>query len=367
MCKKWVWDWGLRVPLIIRFPERYRHFAPGSAGSSTDRLVSFVDFAPTLLSLVGVKVPPHMQGRAFLGPQAGPPREYAFAIRDRMAEWHDVVRVVRNNQYQYHRNFMPHLAWAPFTSYTLRMPTAQIAARLHEQGKLDPAQDRFFRPKPTEELYDLAADPHMLHNLADDPDHATIVARMRRALRQWQLRTRDLGLMSEYEMHGRSRGSTQFETGQREDRYPLMRILPVAELASQRDPKNLPQLVGFLGDEEPIIRWWAATGLVMLGDDAGEAQAALEERLRDTSPLVRIAAAEAIYHGGHADRALAVLRDALQDDTPFVRLRALTCLYRMGDAARPALPAIEQASIQGIYPAEYANRMVEYLPKRWGQ
>ncbi len=367
MCKKWVWDWGLRVPLIIRFPERYRRFAPGRPGSSTDRLVSFVDFAPTLLSLVGVTVPEHMQGRAFLGDQAGPPREYAYAIRDRMAEWYDVVRVVRDARYQYHRNFLPYLAWAPFCSYTLTMPTAQVATRLHEQGKLNAAQDRFFQSKPTEELYDLAADPHMLHNLADDPEYAETVDRMRRQLRQWQLRTRDLGLMSEYEMHRRAEGSTQFEVGQSETSYPLTRVLPVAELASQRNAANIPRLIELTRDEEPIVRWWATMGLVMSGDGGRELQAALQELLSDASPLVRVAAAEGIHQTGHSDQALVVLQQALQHDTPFVRLRALTTLYRMGEAAGPALPAIKNAAIDGIYPAEYATRMVKYLPQRLEQ
>ncbi len=364
MCKKWVWEAGLRVPLIIRFPERYRDFAPGKPGSATDRLVSFVDFAPTLLSLAGVDVPPHMQGKAFLGTQAKPPREYAFAIRDRMAEWYDVVRVVRDARYQYHRNFMPYLPWAPFCSYTLKMPTAQVCTRLHEQGKLNPVQDRFFQPKPTEELYDLEADPHMIRNLASDPRHTQTLERMRARLHDWQLATRDLGLLSEYEMHRRAANSTQYDVGQNEASYPLERILSVAEMASWRDTDNLPKLLKLLDDDEPVVRWWATLGLVMLGDAARSAEPALEQRLHDDSPLVRIAAAEALYQLGNVTPARTALIEALADDTPFVRLRAMNVFYRMGEDARPALPAIKRASIKGIHPADYLNRMVEYLPQR---
>ncbi|MFV1964707.1 MAG: sulfatase-like hydrolase/transferase [Pirellulaceae bacterium] len=364
MCKKWVWDWGLRVPLIIRFPEKFRHLAPGRPGSTTDRLVSFVDFPPTLLSLVGVDVPKPMQGRAFLGSQIQPPRKYAFAIRDRMVEWFETIRVVRDKQYQYHRNFLPHLSWAPFCSYTLRMPTAQVCTRLHEQGKLNPVQDRFFQEKPTEELYDLEADPHMIHNLADDPDHAEVLGRMRQELHRWQLRTRDLGLLSEYEMHRRAADSTQYEVGQSEASYPLERILPAAELASERNVDNLPRLLELLGDDEPVVRWWATLGLVMLGDAARSAESTLEQCLKDDSPLVRVAAAEGLYQLGEVDLARKTLIEALTDETPFIRLRAMNALYRMGEDARPALPAIEQASMKAIYPADYLNRMVEYLPKR---
>ncbi|MBC8868654.1 MAG: sulfatase-like hydrolase/transferase [Planctomycetes bacterium] len=364
MCKKWVWDWGLRVPLIIRFPLKYRDLAPDRPGTVTDRLVSFVDFPPTLLSLVGVDVPEHMQGKAFLGDQARQPRRYAFAIRDRMAEWYETIRVVRDKQYQYHRNFMPHLSWAPFCSYTLTMPTAQVWTQLHEEGKLTPVQDRYFQPKPTEELYDPEADPHMIHNLADDPNCADVLRRMRQELHDWQLRTRDLGLMSEYEMHGRAEGSTQYEIGQSEDKYPLQRILPVAELAGERDANNLPKLLDLLDDDEPIVRWWATLGLVMLGQQARPAEPTLEECLADDSPLVRVAAAEGLYQLGHVDRARTALVEALVHPTPFVRLRAMNVLYRLGGDARPALPAIEKASTKGIYPADYLNRMVDYLPAR---
>jgi len=364
MCKKWVWEWGLRVPLIIRFPERYQHLAPGEPGSSTDRLVSFVDFPPTLLSLVGVNVPEHMQGRAFLGAQAGEPRQYAFAIRDRMAEWFDVVRVVRDHQYQYHRNFMPHVPWSPFTSYTLRMPTARICQQMHEAGELNAVQERFFRPKPTEELYDLEADPHMIHNLADDPQYADVVSRMRGELRSWQLRTRDLGLLSEHEMHRRADGRTQYDVGQSAEAYPLDKILPVAELASERDPHNLSQLTALLEDDEPVVRWWATMGLMMLGKDAASAKPVLHKCLEDESSLVRVAAAEAFFELGEIQLAQQTLSHALQDASPSIRLRALNVLYRMEQQAKAVLPAIRQASIKGIYPAEYVNRMVEYFPER---
>lgn len=364
MCKKWVWDAGLRVPLIIRLPPRFQHLAPGEPGSTTDRLVSFVDFPPTLLSLVGVDVPQHMQGRAFLGPQTEPPREYAFAMRDRMAEWLDLVRVVRGNRYQYHRNFLPHRPWAPFCSYTLRMPTAQVCTRLHQDGKLNPVQDRFFQPKPTEELYDLKTDPHMIDNLADDPRYAEVLARMRGELHQWQLRTRDLGLLSEYEMHRRAANATQFHVGQSEKSYPLTRILPVAELAGERDEKNVSTFVALLGDEEPVVRWWATLGLAMLGDGAEPAKRPLQQSLHDESPLVRVAAAEALSELGEVKLANDALAEALAHDTPFVRLRALNVLHGMGEDARPVRSAIKHASIKGIYPAQYVNRMVDYLPER---
>jgi HEAT repeat protein len=102
----------------------------------------------------------------------------------------------------------------------------------------------------------------------------------------------------------------------------------------------------------------------MLGERARPALQALAESLDDESPLVRVAAAEGLFHLGQTQRARAALVDGLQHPTPFVRLRALNALYRMGEDARPALPSIRRASMKGIYPAEYLNRMVDYLPQK---
>jgi uncharacterized sulfatase len=333
----------------------------------TDRLVSFVDFAPTVLSLAGVEVPAHMQGRAFLGKQAGPPREAVYAIRDRMAERYDTVRVVRNGRYQYHRNFMPHLPWSQFTSYTEQMPTMRVWRRLHEEGKLDAVQDRYFGPKPTEELYDVAADPHMVRNLSGDPGHADVVAQMRAQLRAWQLETRDLGLLPEYEMHRRSEGSTPYELARDPKRYPLERVLEAAGTASRRDRAELPRLQSWLRDDDAAVRWWAATGLVALGEDALPARDALLGALGDASPIVRVAAADALCNLGRADAAMPCLLEALGHETPFVRLRAVNVLDRIGDAARPAADAVRGAAMKrgAIFPADYLNRMTGYVAAKW--
>ncbi|MFN4180590.1 MAG: sulfatase, partial [Armatimonadota bacterium] len=90
--KRWVYDSGIHVPLIIRIPEKFRKWAyPDDPdrikpGSVIDDLIAFVDFAPTMLSLAGIPIPEHMQGQVFLGPQKSPPRKFVYAARDRMDE-----------------------------------------------------------------------------------------------------------------------------------------------------------------------------------------------------------------------------------------------------------------------------------------
>jgi len=368
-CKKWIWESGLHVPLIVRFPAKYRTWSPGEAGSTTDRLVSFVDFAPTVLSLAGVKIPPHMQGKAFLGPQAAEPRQYVYAIRDRMAERYDTVRVVRNRKYQYMRNFVPHLTWSQFVSYTEQMPTMKVWRRLAGSGGLDAVQARYFRPsKPVEELYDTAADPYQIHNLAGDPDYGPVLQRMRAENAAWMKRTGDLGLLPEFEVHRRAAGRTPYDVARDPRLNPLDRLRPAADLANRMDADGLPELVRLLGDEEPAVRWWGATGLVALGNAAAPASEALEKAIEDPAPNVRIAAAEALCNLGRVDDAIPVLIAGLKHETPFIRLRAINVLDRLGPRARPALEAIRNARLSAkSHVGGYLGRMVGYLPEKFAE
>ena len=190
--KRWVYDSGIHVPLIVRFPDKRQ------AGTTDDRLVSFVDFAPTVLSLAGVEIPAHMQGRAFLGPRAGEKRTYVYAARDRMDETYDIIRCVRDKRYKYIRNYQPEKPYAQPIKYMDRMPALQEMRRLAAEGKLQGPQKLFFQPtKPREELYDVTADPHEVNNLAGSEAHAEVLARMRAAHQDWMKRTGDMGLLPE--------------------------------------------------------------------------------------------------------------------------------------------------------------------------
>ncbi|NQT88936.1 sulfatase-like hydrolase/transferase [bacterium] len=363
-CKKWVWDSGLRVPFMVRFPEKYRKWAPGAAGSTTDRLVSFVDFAATVLSLAGVPVPEHMQGVPFLGAAAKPPRQYVYGIRDRMAERYDTVRVVRDARYQYIRNFAPHRTWSQFVSYTEEMPTMKVWRKLAEEGKLQgPAARYFSERKPIEELYDTAADPHQIHNLAADARRRPALESMRAACVAWMKGAGDLGLLPEYEFH--RRGAMPWEVGRDPAKNPIDRLLAAADVANAMDAENIPALVGLLDAKGPAERWWGAVGLAALGKDAKPAEAALARALKDPAPNVRIEAAEAFCNLGRIDEALPVLVAGLQHETPFIRLRAMNVLDRLGAKAVPVLPQMRAARMKEKgHVAGYLGRMVQYVPKK---
>jgi N-sulfoglucosamine sulfohydrolase len=359
-CKKWVWDSGLRVPLIIRFPKKWQHLAPGLPGTTSDRLVSFVDLAPTVLSLAGMELPRHFQGTAFLGKRAGSARQYVYAIRDRMAERYDCVRVVRNQRYQYNRNFMPHLTWSQFVSYTEAMPTMKAWRALAAEGKLSGPSARYFAAtKPAEELYDTQTDPHQVSNLAADPRHRATLEQFRAECERWMLQSGDLGLVPEFEMHQAANSRPLYDL--RSDSLP--ELLRAAALANSMQETNLPQLIKLLDHTEASLRWWGALGLVALRVDARPAEVAIQKALADAAPEVRVAAAEVMSNLGNDAAALPVLTAALRHESAFVRLAALKLLDRFGPRARPVLSEIRAAGFRGGGHVEgYVNRMVAYLP-----
>ena len=163
---------GLGVPLIVSIPEKYRHLAPADyePGGSTDRLVGFIDFAPTMLSLAGIEPPAHFQGRAFLGAHEAAPNDVIFGFSDRMDERYDMVRSVRDKRYVYARNFVIDRPYGQRLSYQMETPTTQVWLRLFQEGKLNEGQSAFWREKPSEELYDLENDPDQVRNLAASPN-----------------------------------------------------------------------------------------------------------------------------------------------------------------------------------------------------
>jgi uncharacterized sulfatase len=194
--KRWVYDSGIRVPLIVRWPDRVK------AGSVRDELVAFVDFAPTVLSIAGAAVPARMQGRVFEGSgRSKRQRDYVYAARDRMDETFDRIRAVREQRFAYVRNFHPQLPYAQRIAYNEENPTMRVWRQLHAQGALSgPPASFFAAAKPREELYDTEADPDQVRNLAGEPKHERILREMRDALDAWIENTHDLGGIGEQEL-----------------------------------------------------------------------------------------------------------------------------------------------------------------------
>ena len=212
--KRSLYDSGLRVPLMIRWPKTLGSTL--TPGSVRDELVSFIDLAPTVLALAGVEIPTHLQGRALVGRAAGRAPEFVFAARDRMDIEYDMMRSARDMQFLYIRNFSPDLPYVGHIIYRNQSAIMQELFRLQAERKLSgPAALWMRTARPAEELYDTRADPHQIHNLSADAAHSDRLARMRKAVVDWMTRTNDQGLINEPEMIQRMwPGGVQPETAQ---------------------------------------------------------------------------------------------------------------------------------------------------------
>ncbi|WP_020532090.1 sulfatase-like hydrolase/transferase [Flexithrix dorotheae] len=339
--KRFLYESGLHIPLIIRFPEKYKHLASGAANSRTDQIVTFLDFAPTLLSLAGITIPDHMQGQAFLGDQKKPERKYSHSFRGRMDEVYDMGRSVRNKKYRYTRNYMPHRIYGQYLEYLWKAPSMPSWENAYKNGELNEIQSAFWETKPAEELYDCEADPHNVNNLANDPAFKAVLDEMRQANKEWILNNKDIGFLPEAEIINRSENSTPYELVHQKD-FPLEEIVNAAEIATMKDPSQLDKIKEMLSHPENGVRYWGVTGCIILGDDAASAKDLLLQTLNDASENVAIASAEALYNLGEKDKAVQKLVEAVSYDNVMARVHALNILKIIGEDARPALPAAKR-------------------------
>jgi uncharacterized sulfatase len=339
---------GLNVPFIVYFPPKWRQLAPAEyqEGGTSDRLISFVDLAPTILSLAGVEPPKWMQGGAFCGKYAVPAREFSFGFRGRMDERYDLVRSVRGKRFMYVRNFMPHRPHGQHNSYMFETPTTRVWRQLFDEGKLNAAQSRFWQqPKDVEELYDLKADSDEVVNLAGSPEHAAQLERMRRAFADWERRIKDVGFLPEAEFLARSAGGSPYDMGHDPAKYDFDAVFDAANLATSLEAADLPKIVKLLADKDSGVRYWGAVGLLAQGK-AGVAagRAELVAALDDESPSVQIVAAEAVGRYGNEQEASAALKRLLHWANPsrdaYLSLAAWNALDYLDDRARLVLPQL---------------------------
>jgi arylsulfatase A-like enzyme len=352
--KRWPYSSGLRVPMIVSIPPKWKHLASPDykKGGSSDRLVGFIDLAPTLLSLVGIAPPEYMQGHAFQGKYCQPKPKYAFGFRGRMDERYDMVRTVGDGRYIYLKHYMPHKIYGQYIDYMFKTPTTAVWKQLYDEGKLEPPKTFFWETKPAEELFDLQNDPDEVNNLVDSPKHQDILARMRKAHKDWVFRVRDIGFLPEGQMHTRDPNVTPYEMGQDPSKYPLEKIFAAAQAATSLKPDDIPKLLGAIQDDDSAVRYWAAMGLLMReADGVNAGRDALNKALSDDAPYVRIAAAEALGRYGsdaEAAKALDVLMPLanVEDSSAYLAMAALNAIDYMDDRAKSAEAAIEALPIQ---------------------
>ncbi|MDF1658715.1 MAG: sulfatase [Verrucomicrobiales bacterium] len=311
--KRWPYNSGLHVPMLIHVPEKFKDLAPDeyAVGGTSDRMVGFIDLAPTMLSLVGIEPKDFMDGDAFAGKYEAEGGEYSYGFRGRMDERYDLVRTVMGKRYVYLRHYMPHRIYGQYIDYMFQTPTTQVWHKMYHDGELNEAQSHFWEKKPTEELYDLETDPDEVNNLAGSAEHDDVLEKMRAAHIDWETEIRDLSFLPEAEIHKRSEGSTPYEMGQDPAHYDFETAFSAAQLATSQKAEDLPAITELLNHDDLAVRYWGATGLLIqekAGVEAG--YDSLIAALEDDCPSVAIVAAEGVIRFGKAgdrEKALDVL------------------------------------------------------------
>jgi arylsulfatase A-like enzyme len=365
--KRFLYESGTRVPFIVRIPEKYKYLFPAEKhGTKVERLISWVDLVPTLLSIVGIPVPDYLQGNAFLGNQKTADPEFAYLFRGRMDERYDMSRAVRDQKFRYIRNYMPHRAYGQRLEYLWKAPSVGSWEQAFLKGECNEVQSIFWKTKPSEELYDVENDPWEVNNLACIPEYKEVLERMRKANRDHLLKIYDTGFLPEADRIERV-GETPIYDFMRTGKIDLPAVVDAAEMATLEDPENIEMLKSYLKNSESAIRYWGATGLLILGENAAAAKPDLMEALNDSSLSVVTVVAEALYNLGEKPAALKSLVAVLTNGNEMARCFALNTVDLVNDAS----PEIQKAVIELVQksPAAtrelYDMRMAKWLFEKW--
>lgn len=366
--KRYLYESGTHVPMIARIPEKYKKLWPAAArGESVDRMVSFVDLAPTLLSLAGEKAPGFMQGSAFLGIHPGEAPEYVYMFRDRMDGRYDMVRSIVDKQYRYIRNYNPERPWMQHLEYLWRAPSMPSWEEEFKAGRCNEVQARFWGPKPVEELYDKEKDPWQVHNLAEDPDYAERLTRMRKACVEKGLSIRDAGFIPEVDRMQRTRETTAYDYV-RSEGVPYAEIVQAANAAtSGKGHISTEELLGMLKNEDAAIRYWAAAGLLQQGTYSDDFLADIEKASFDPSWNVSVTCAEMLYRMGETKKSIAAFLRVFECELTMARTLALNSIDLMGGTYGEFGELV--ASVPANYEKpdnQYDVRVAMWLMEKWG-
>lgn len=291
--KGYTGETGLRVPLVVYIPEKWRDCLSLSVGSRTDGFVSFMDFGPTLLHLAGVDVPEEMDGTPFLGTDISAEdltkRDVVYGYGDRFGELYALNRTVRKGNMKYSRNFLPYHPKSLFSAYRYKQMAFCEWEKLYKEGKLTDVQKRFFESQGPEELYDLSVDPFEIRNLASDTAYVGELRRMRGLLEENLVLKNDLGLLPESVCLEEGR-SNLVDYGKRSHNR-IKRLLEIADL------QLLPYKFGKIKAEKSLLsadsveRCWALTACVWWKERDLKLSRQIEKMLSDPSVFVQSRAA----------------------------------------------------------------------------
>ncbi|MFN6269510.1 MAG: sulfatase-like hydrolase/transferase, partial [Akkermansiaceae bacterium] len=331
--KRYLQETGVKVPLVVRIPEKFQSLSPFKIGDRVTEPVSFVDFSPTLLSLAGIDKPEQMQGRAFLGAKRKEPAadEMEFLYADRFDELYGMRRGLTDGKWKYIRNFQPHLPNAPYSFYQFGQPGWVAYQKAWKEEEFCGYHKALWEPPSgSEQLFDLTADPWEKNNLANDPAHSGKLAAMRDRLKSTMIQNHDTGLVPE-PMFESLAGDSTIATYIQSDAFDMNKIIDLAFAATEINEKHLPTFREAVKSKHPVERYWAVTGLMLLTTKFTKLNVdELTDILKDKEPIIRTTAAEALWNIEKKDIAVkSLITDVSNDMHPTALLHLLNTLRRL--------------------------------------
>lgn len=359
---------GYRASFVAWIPEAYRHLSPWGTGVVTDELVSFEDLAPTVLSLAGVEVPAAMTGRALMGAQRRPPPKTIFAARNRIDDTPDLCRSAIDGRFVYTRNYFPHLPVVKYQKYSDVGDILRAIRRDHAAGLLEPAQAELVEPtRPREYLYDLAADPWEIRNLAAEDAYQADLERLRQATVDHLHAVHDVMFLPESSMVDCAAGSTPYEKRADKAYNPLAALHAAAELVG--DPDALPRQITLLDHEDEGVRYWAAVGIYAARHRLGEQTEAVQARLQqEEAAVVQVELAAALVSACQDEAAQRLLASHIESANVLIAHQAISKVLYMPDVAARFSTPIRRAHARlgeevgaASFPAQQAAEMYLFL------
>ena len=195
--KRAIYETGTKVPLIVKFPKGFK-----TEEKRNNDMLSFIDFAPTILSIANINIPKIYQGKPFLGfKKSLEKRKYLFTASDRFDELTDRIRAVKSKKFKYIRNYNTEKPHALNVVYRTQMNLMKHLNELNKTNSLSEKQKLWFQaPKSPEEFYDLENDPFELNNLIENEEFSSHIYELKLKLDSWLMNINDLGGIPEEEL-----------------------------------------------------------------------------------------------------------------------------------------------------------------------
>lgn len=323
---------GLQVPLMVYVPEKWQKKMGTEVGVVRNDLVSFIDFAATVLNMAGVEIPEQMDGVPFLGEGAQRGHESVVCYGDRYDEYYSFNRSIRKGDFRYERNYQPYQPQGTFALYRYNQLAFQEWRELYQKGGvLNEAQSRFFEKQGVEELYDLSKDPHELNNLANDPAFKAKLEELRGDLNSYLSAHNDLSFYPENIIHERAMSNP--DTFGKAHKKDIERYISIADLQRLPFKEASKQLKAALESTDEVDQWWALTTAVWFGDEAKSLKSKIKPLVNHERSYIRSKAMMFMAQLGEkytGEDFLAIFKDCKKDSESLLILNDLTYMIEAG-------------------------------------